>query len=312
MSLRSHILLTTALSLSPSLTPALHAAPPRPSPTPRPEAAPAPPPPSREELELAKRHGAALALAGQAQEAYRSKRFGEAAELFDKAHLQFAEENFLWNAGQAWERAGELKLAKERYSAYLGNENVDATTRLQAGEALVRVGKKLAARDAAATPQARKDLFQRELREARDADNRELVRRLEAEIAVEDQRIAEIEAARPSTVPGWLMVGGGGAIAIGGLVLTLVGQSKLDGVAEAQSGDGPLVTRMTRTQAASDLEDGEMFRLIGIVAGGVGVASAIVGTIMLTTLEDPSTSTDVLVTATPLPSGLSVDATFRF
>lgn len=306
MSFRNRIVILTAVSLSPSLSPSLRAAPPRPAP---PSTAPEP---THEELERAKRHGAALALAGQAQEAYKSKRFGEAAELFDKAHLQFAEENFLWNAGQAWERAGELKLAKERYSAYLGNENVDATTRLQAGEALVRVGKKLAARDAASTPQARKDLFLRELRDARDADNRELVRRLEAEVAVEDQRIAAIEAARPSTVPGWLLVGGGGAIAVGGLVLSLVGQSKLDGVAEAQSGDAPLVTSITRAQAEKDLEDGEMFRLIGIVAGGVGVASAIIGTIVLANLEDPTTSADVIVTATPWPSGLSVDATFRF
>jgi len=304
MSLRRILPRLTLICFVPTTLSVAHADPP-PSPTQNPPEA------TREELERAKRHGAALALAGQAQEAYKSRRFGEAAELFDKAHMQFAEENFLWNAGQAWERAGELKLAKERYSAYLGNENVDATTRLQAGEALVRVGKKLAARDAASTPQARKDLFLRELREAREADNRELVRRLEAEIAVEDQRIQEIEDARPSTVPGWLMIGGGGAIAVGGLVLSLVGQGKLDGVADAQSGDTPFVTSMTRAQAEADLEDGETYRLIGIIAGGVGVTSAIIGAIVLANLEDPSAST-VFVTASPRPSGLSVDATFRF
>lgn len=86
----------------------------------RPEVARPAPPPTDDELELARRREAAVALATQAQDAFRERRFGAAAELFDRAYLQVAEENFLWNAGQAYERAGELKLARERYSSFLG------------------------------------------------------------------------------------------------------------------------------------------------------------------------------------------------
>lgn len=278
----------------------------------RPEESPPKPPPTAEDLEIARRRGAAVALATQAQEAYRERRFGEAAELFDKAHLQFAEENFLWNAGQAYERSGELKLAKERYSAFLGNDRVDATTRLEAGEALVRVGRKLAARDAASTPQARRDLFAKELAEAKDVNNLELVRRLEAEIATEDRRIQAIEDAKPSDTAEWIVIGAGGALGVTGLIVGLLGQGKLDDVADAQAGEPELVTRMTRATAEAELDTGETMRTAGLIVGGVGIAAATIGAILLVTKGRPSDTSGVIITSSIMPDGASVHATLRF
>lgn len=287
------------------------ARPPAPSrPAPPPEA----PAPGPEQLELAKRKGAAQALSGQALEAFRERRYSDAAELFDKAHVQFADENLLWNAGRAWEKAGELKLAKERYTDFLGFENVQASLRIEAGDALVRVGKKLAAREAATTPRARLDLLKQELVQANEDGNTELAGKLEGAIVVEQRKLDAEEDAKPSDVPEWIVVGSGSAVAVTGLVLTLVGQAKLDSVAEVQRGDAPVVTATTRREAASNLDGGKTLRLVGVITGAAGLAVAATGLILLATGSDASPQTDgrVDVGASLTPTGGGVSVYLRF
>jgi hypothetical protein len=292
------------------------AAPPRPRPTrkPMPAAPEVAPEPSQEQLELAKRKGAAQALAGQGLEAFGERRFGHAAEMFDKAYLQFKDENLLWNAGQAWERAGELKLAKDRYTDFLGYENVPASLRIEAGDALVRVGRKLAAREAASTPRARLDLLQRELVEAKEAGNTELSNKLEGAIVVEQRKVQAEDDARPTDTAEWVLIGSGSAVAITGLVLTLVGQSELDSVSGAQSGDAPTVTATTRREAAAAIDNGETMRLVGIITGAAGLAIATTGLILLVMGDDapPQTGGRIDVGAALTPSGGSVNLHLRF
>ncbi len=291
------------------------AAPPRARPTRNPVSPPpaAAPEPSPEQLEIAKRKGAAQALAGQGLEAFRDRRFGHAAEMFDKAYLQFKDENLLWNAGQAWERAGELKLAKDRYTDFLGFENVPATLRIEAGDALVRVGRKLAAREAATTPRARLDLLQQELADSKEAGNTELSNKLEGAIVVEQRKVQAEEDAKPSDTAEWVLIGSGSAIAITGLVLTLVGQGELDTVADAQSGDAPTVTATTRREAAVAIDNGETMRLVGIVTGAAGLAVATTGLILLLTGNDAlQTDGRVEVGAALTPGGGSVNLHLRF
>jgi len=308
-------ILALALSLSSSdVRNDASAAPPRNRPSRTPAPPQAAPEPSFEQLEIAKRKGAAQALAGQALEAFRDRRFGYAAEMFDKAHLQFKDENLLWNAGQAWEKSGELKLAKDRYTDFLGYENVPASLRIEAGDALVRVGKKLAAREAATTPRARLDLLRQELTDAKEANNTELANKLEGAIVVEQRKVQAEEDAMPSDLAEWVLIGSGSAAAVTGLVLTLVGQGELDSVSDAQRGDAPIVTATTRREAAAAIDSGESLRLVGIITGVAGLAVATTGLILLMTGSDAPPQTDgrVEVGASLTPNGGSVNLHLRF
>ena len=58
----------------------------------------------------------------QGRESYRAHRYTEAAEAFEKAYAASAESKYLFNAGKAYEMAGQFVTAIELFDDYLANQ----------------------------------------------------------------------------------------------------------------------------------------------------------------------------------------------
>ena len=114
--------------------------------------------------------------------AYEAQRYREAADAFEVAYAHMPDKALLWNIGRAWEKAGELQNARDRYAEFLTHKDVDEDLREKAIEALLRVGIRMQARDAANTSEARAALLRQEIAEAESDGNVELRARLQREL----------------------------------------------------------------------------------------------------------------------------------
>ncbi|MFO0747173.1 MAG: hypothetical protein U1F43_16140 [Myxococcota bacterium] len=258
-----------------------------------------------------------------ARTAYKAHQYYDAALAYDAAHAFFKDATLLWNAGRAWERSGELDLAKDRFTAFLAEGKVDPEQRKEAAEALVRIGGRLAARDTVKPGPDRMAMLESDRAEAEAAGNAPLAARLADELAAEKRRWDEAHRvdAPPPPAPShtleWVLVGTGGALAAGGLVLGLVGQGQLDDITAAQdaarrAGDPVVVTSLTRAEAADQQSSGKTLRTLGFVAGGVGVAAAVTGLVALLVDDGPTVEGTTGVTAAPLAGGGLVTWTAAF
>ena len=248
--------------------------------------------------------------------AYKAKRYREAAAKFEAARAHIDDANLLWNAGRAWERAGELERARERYVALLARADVDGETRVSARAALERMLGLLAARASAMPGAERIAVYTREREVAAADGNRELVEVLDRMIESERGRtpvaVEPLEAPPDKLVP-WAVLIGGLAITGAGIGLAVVGQSQLDALDDdqARAAGGPITT-ITRADALERRDEGDTLRLVGGISAGVGAAAAITGLVLLLGDDSPGVEGRTTIGLMPRRDGWEVAWTGQF
>ena len=80
-----------------------------------------------------------------------------------------------------------------------------------------------------------------------------------------------------SSLVGWMLVGGGAAVAIGGGVLLVIGQSHRGKIEDAEEG--------TEWADVEKYDDANTFTGVGVALLGVGVAGAVIGIVLLSNGE---------------------------
>lgn len=216
--------------------------------------------------------------------------FGEAAVEFTRAYHLVPEAAFLWNIASAWEKAGNLELAEERYKAFLSHAEVDKELRDRAADSLVRIGIQLKARDAEAeaakraeaeAARAEAEKARAEAERARDEAERAAMEAAAAEPATGVRK----EAAPPerSTTAAWVTIGLGGVGLAAGLVLGLTAEGLRQEVLDAkeEAGGGGVVTGLTQLEARKKEQDADTLATAGVVAAAFGVAAVATGVVLL-------------------------------
>ena len=139
------------------------------------------------------------------------------------------------------------------------------------------------------------------------------------------------EPRRPGAVLPWILVGGGSALALGGLLLFVSSSSDASARDDSQRQwcdatacvGGTTATRSETVEAASyrreaydAAERGNTKQVAGAVLGGVGIASIAVGTYLLLTKDREATAraarSSFRVDAAPLPGGAIAGAALTF
>lgn len=261
---------------------------------------------------------AARALASKARDALRDNAPEEAADWFDQADAVAPHPIWRLAAGDAWLQAGEPAVARARFEAAIaggidGEARVDAAGKRELADTLAPIVERARALTKAAdyvrAMRAWDEAFAvmplgRFLVAAaraadnggRDVDLARLVRIAEprTDLAAEDRRwvasviartapvppvrVEQQPAVAPSPVGPSVLVGVGGAIAVGGIVALLVGDDAWSDVREMKAGvtDG-VVFSATRAEAESRADEARAWTMGGWVGVGVGVVMAAVG-----------------------------------
>jgi len=271
------------------------------------------------------------AAAAQSRRAQAVKHFeqGEAyflAGAFDKAVVEYQsaydlvpKPALLFNIGLAYENMGDAEHAIESYQRYLtedpkGPKVAEARAR---SEAIVRRRQAEQERsEREAREQARRDAEARE-QARRDAEAREQARR-DAERAARDAGVAEqplpptptpVEhGARPSLLPGLIVVGGGALLAGVGLAYHLkAGNIRDELEQELETGTPPLDSNDPR------LDDGDSAAFRRTVLFGLGGAAFVVGTVLVVRalVSDPEVGGVAIVpSAGPDHAGVGLELTW--
>jgi len=223
--------------------------------------------------------------------AYESGDFPAAAVAFRQAYELVTNYKLLWNIGRAWEKAGELEKARDRYRELLSLDSADAELRQKAGDALVRVGKALGLRE-----------------------------RPEPAPAPSLPPPPAPEPEGPSlSLWGWVGLGVGLAAAGTGAALLAVAEGKrgeaqdiLDSAEPVEGQDMRLVTGATKGEAQALIADADALTPGGIAALAVGGALVAAGvTLVILDMLDEGDG-DVAFGIAPSPDGLTVGAMARF
>jgi len=206
-----------------------------------------------------------------------------AAEACDAALEHVPIGPFYLLAGQAYEEAGALEQAEERYQTAVGEGDLSPEQHREATEALVRVARE---RSAAAERKARP----------------------EPPPALPQP---EPQASSGATVAGWTLFGLGLAAAglgVAGFLLSADRESTF----EDAKGPGGAVA-LTRSEAESLESEAQTWWTIGVVGVAVGAAAVTTGLVVLATGGgEPETRGRVQVGATPIPGGGLLSASGRF
>jgi len=231
------------------------------------------------------RRGRATTAKGHVDRAVAAAAAGDpatAARANDEAFESVAIGLYLLEAAGLYEKAGDLALASERFTAATARQDLEADQRLTATDGLARVTAAMA-------------------RAERGPKERPVV------------VVAEEATASDLAVPAWVLIGSGVAsIALGvtGFVVSEDKRATWEGVARDASG---AITGMDDDEARA-LEDGaRTWWNVGLVASGIGVAAVATGVILLATDGGaPATRGTVEVSGVPWRGGGVVMATGRF
>jgi tetratricopeptide (TPR) repeat protein len=241
--------------------------------------------------------GDPTAVATEALELYRAGKLEEAAERFETAFQLSGHPTQLRNAAKAWEQAGRLDRALERWGQYraLPGLSRDEVAEAEAHLGLIREREKAEAAMRAAEA----------ARAAAEAATRDAARaRAEAERARADAvRAAEVATADEpeasgSSIAAWVTGASGAAVLVGGAVLWSVQAgrlSRLDDALATTDGRG-LIVGIGPTEAQDEIDAINGQRAISGVLIAAG-ATALVGGVVLALW--PSDAPEVSVAPTP-------------
>ncbi len=255
--------------------------------------------------------GDPTAVATEALELYRAGKLEEAAERFETAFQLSGHPTQLRNAAKAWEQAGRLDRALERWGQYRA---LPGLSRDEVAEAEAHPGRRRAG--GAPPPPPRGLIREREkaeaamraaeaARAAAEAATRDAARaRAEAERARADAvRAAEVATADEpeasgSSIAAWVTGASGAAVLVGGAVLWSVQAgrlSRLDDALATTDGRG-LIVGIGPTEAQDEIDAINGQRAISGVLIAAG-ATALVGGVVLALW--PSDAPEVSVAPTP-------------
>jgi tetratricopeptide (TPR) repeat protein len=241
--------------------------------------------------------GDPTAVATEALELYRAGKLEEAAERFETAFQLSGHPTQLRNAAKAWEQAGRLDRALERWGQYraLPGLSRDEVAEAEAHLGLIREREKAEAAMRAAEA----------ARAAAEAATRDAARaRAEAERARADAvRAAEVATADEpeasgSSIAAWVTGASGAAVLVSGAVLWSVQAgrlSRLDDALATTDGRG-LIVGIGPTEAQDEIDAINGQRAISGVLIAAG-ATALVGGVVLALW--PSDAPEVSVAPTP-------------
>lgn len=109
----------------------------------------------------------------------------------------------------------------------------------------------------------------------------------------------------------WVLIGGGAALVVGGVVSYVVGAGKHDELERAQRNATDGVVAMTRQEAAALRDDGTLFKTVGLAMGGLGLGAITTGIILAVTADDTPQS-GVHVVGNPAGTLLGLGLQGRF
>ncbi|MEZ4268977.1 MAG: hypothetical protein R3F39_21680 [Myxococcota bacterium] len=237
-------------------------------------------------------------------------RHAEAARLFDDAFACDHHPTLLWNAARAYEKAGELDVARARYATYRGLPGLEAARAAEAGEKVRTI-----------------DDIQRRQADAGRGTGRALGRlRVPAASVVRSPEALPVEAAPPLNVgrgqrtSGYVLLGAGVAVAAVGFVFMSranhayddLNREFADGIAEGDA------VRWAQYEAGrkSAGKDADRDQRTMWAFFGAGAAVAVTGTVLVLTAprgRTPSTRGDATVVgAAPIPGGAVAFGRVRF
>lgn len=237
-------------------------------------------------------------------------RHAEAARLFDDAFACDHHPTLLWNAARAYEKAGELEVARARYATYRGLPGLEAARVAEAGERMRTI-----------------DDLQR-----RDANAGRVTGRELARIRVPDARTTQKSVLPPAKstdsprsgrgrrTAGFVLLGAGAAVAAVGFVFLGRANHAYDdlgdefgqGIAE---GDEARWTQYDAARKGAE-KDADRDQRTMWAFFGAGAAAAITGTVLVLTaprggaLKTRGDAT--VVGAAPIPGGAVAFGRVRF
>ncbi len=241
--------------------------------------------------------GDPTAVATEALELYRAGKLEEAAERFETAFQLSGHPTQLRNAAKAWEQAGRLDRALERWGQYraLPGLSRDEVAEAEAHLGLIREREKAeAAMRAAEAARAAAEAATRDAARARaEAERARAAAARAAEVATADE-----PEASGSSIAAWVTGASGAAVLVSGAVLWSVQAgrlSRLDDALATTDGRG-LIVGIGPTEAQDEIDAINGQRAISGVLIAAG-ATALVGGVVLALW--PSDAPEVSVAPTP-------------
>lgn len=237
-------------------------------------------------------------------------RHADAARLFDDAFACDHHPTLLWNAARAYEKAGELDVARDRFVTYRGLPGLEPARAAEANEQ-VRAIDDIKRRDANAGRLAGRVLGA--LREPAPRSPKSTKR------PVADPKPAP-RRGRGQRTAGYVLLGAGVATAAVGFVFMDRANHAYDGLNEQfgagiAEGDTARLAQYDEARASA-IEGADRDKRTMWAFFGAGAAAAVTGTILvLTAPKDRAVAPKVTLTgigASPLPGGAFASGAFRF
>lgn len=193
--------------------------------------------------------------------AYEEENFPEAANYFEQAFELSGRAELMYNIGIARERDGQREEAVSWFERYLN----ELPTGVRVDEVRVRLS-----------------VLRQALEEERAANVApESVARSSTEGSTTESVATENASGGGSTIPGWAMVGTGGALVVGGTVLLILAGSSAGTVEDAPQGT-------PWAEVEGDYDQAGLFSGLGAVGIGVGSALVAGGLVWVVLSEDES------------------------
>ncbi len=220
----------------------------------------------------------------------------EAAAAFERAYAVEPNATFLWNMGRAYEEAGTLETAKERFLQFLTLEELPPKRRAMAVERIRGIETQLA--DAAHAAE-------------RPPDPTPTPTPVPAPEPPPTPPTVVAEEPEPAGPPGWAwgVLGGGGAVLAVGTGLLIHAEIIRDELAHPQLDKSGAVMGPTQAQDHRLEEEGNASRVAGAVMTGLG-AAAVIGGVELLLIGDEDEAPSVSVR--PQPHGAVLTWQGRF
>lgn len=233
-------------------------------------------------------------------EHYRAGEFAEAAAAFEEALAAVDDPALLWNIGMSLEKAGDLERARDVYTRFLAAKGGDPALRSKAGEALVRVGSKLATHQRQPSEVEQPTGEEQPETVAEPAEDQEPPAPAaaagpdEQPAALGVEHVQEVEGPSPA---GWILVGTGAAALAAGVGVLIAGDLEMSALAD------DLASGITWAEAVARKESADTLRVAGGVVAGVGALAAVGGLIVLLTTGGGDPRETVSFSAVPLRGG---------
>ena len=290
-------------------------------------------------------------LVEEARAEFQAKRYRRAAELLEQAYALDADPRLLWNIARARDSAGDLDLARQQLTQLIASRLATKKQKANAGKLLAAIDRKLRRRAQAGSLAELEQVLGEELVRAQKDDNPELVATLERELAAARARekppepepvapepvaepvepvadpsppeppppveVTEVSpAVKPSggaAVAGWATLGVGSAVAIAGVVVVVVGESRFERIQSGVSPDGTL-QKLSGAEESRLRSEGRLMRGLGWTGVAVGLGAAATGLLLALMVDDDESdarpSAEVGAALTRRGGGVVVRGTF--